>query len=367
MQYNDILKLIPIEQVRREGGGDLFSHVFQSQMGKRPEEVRDFIIAEAWQRAGMRLDTRDSRGWGETNMIYAQTRYMECGEHVYAIGPEMQKTFLRADLKGIKCSDVLMPYDAIFVALPESLQTLEMESPSHEMLPLVGFHVTRITDPSASGSHENMLMFVPFALGKRAFIDTVYCSAGVFLEGQEGSLGIIEALEEHLKKPFQSDDPDFVNMPWSKQERDREVLRACVRIYVNLALYLGCVNSDVKRVPVSMTVKNARRKARRSRKRKKKESLLTNARISWIAPRLECDLVASGEKGTHGSPRLHAVASHWHRYWTGPRDGERKLVRRYVLSFPRGGKEGDTLPEGPKIKGVRKQDDKEAPCSDSDS
>jgi len=49
--------------------------------------------------------------------------------------------------------------------------------------------------------------------------------------------------------------------------------------------------------------------------------------------------------GTHASPRPHMRRAHYHHYWTGPRDGERKLVLRWLPPIPIGVDENeDDLP-----------------------
>jgi len=41
-------------------------------------------------------------------------------------------------------------------------------------------------------------------------------------------------------------------------------------------------------------------------------------------------------QGTHASPRPHIRRAHWHHFWTGSRDGERKLVLRWLPPIPVG-------------------------------
>lgn len=38
--------------------------------------------------------------------------------------------------------------------------------------------------------------------------------------------------------------------------------------------------------------------------------------------------------GTHASPVAHIRRAHWHHFWTGPRDGERALVVRWLPPIP---------------------------------
>lgn len=47
---------------------------------------------------------------------------------------------------------------------------------------------------------------------------------------------------------------------------------------------------------------------------------------------------------TKASPRPHLRAAHWHHFWTGPRDGERKLIIRWLPPIPVGIDEDDENP-----------------------
>ncbi|MCC6742391.1 MAG: hypothetical protein IT175_00890 [Acidobacteria bacterium] len=39
---------------------------------------------------------------------------------------------------------------------------------------------------------------------------------------------------------------------------------------------------------------------------------------------------AASRDGSHASPRPHIRRAHWHHFWTGPKDGDRKLVLRWM-------------------------------------
>lgn len=41
--------------------------------------------------------------------------------------------------------------------------------------------------------------------------------------------------------------------------------------------------------------------------------------------------------GSHASPRTHMRRGHWHHYWTGPRDGDRKLILKWTAPMLIGG------------------------------
>lgn len=45
---------------------------------------------------------------------------------------------------------------------------------------------------------------------------------------------------------------------------------------------------------------------------------------------------SGSDAGTHASPRPHMRRAHWHHFWTGPMDGERKLALRWLPPIPVG-------------------------------
>lgn len=50
------------------------------------------------------------------------------------------------------------------------------------------------------------------------------------------------------------------------------------------------------------------------------------------------------QRGTHESPRPHVRRAHWHHFGTDPRDGERKLVVKWLPPIPVNYDPGDDLP-----------------------
>ena len=54
--------------------------------------------------------------------------------------------------------------------------------------------------------------------------------------------------------------------------------------------------------------------------------------------------VAEHEHGTHDSPRPHIRRAHWHHFWTGPREGKRKLVIKRLSPIPVNFDAADDLP-----------------------
>lgn len=48
--------------------------------------------------------------------------------------------------------------------------------------------------------------------------------------------------------------------------------------------------------------------------------------------------------GTHASPRAHVRRPHWHGFWSGPRDGDRRFDVRWMPPIPVGVRDLDELP-----------------------
>jgi hypothetical protein len=56
----------------------------------------------------------------------------------------------------------------------------------------------------------------------------------------------------------------------------------------------------------------------------------------------------AGRGGTHASPAAHLRRAHWHHYWVGPRNGERRLELRWIPPVAVG-----ALPDTVGVLGVR--------------
>ena len=100
-----------------------------------------------------------------------------------------------------------------------------------------------------------------------------------------------------------------------------------VEAMCNLTSYIASVNADLELAyePPS--------DARVLANRKKRRSAATVTRVGWrigSAIREHARRCNDRGAGAGGSVRPHVRRAHWHRFWTGPRDGERRLVVRWL-------------------------------------
>lgn len=93
----------------------------------------------------------------------------------------------------------------------------------------------------------------------------------------------------------------------------------------NLVSYISAANADLNLV---YTPPSERQLANRKKKRSAATVTEVGARIG--AQLREYKRYASESAGGGGHVRPHMRRAHWHRFWTGPRSGERKLILKWL-------------------------------------
>ena len=105
---------------------------------------------------------------------------------------------------------------------------------------------------------------------------------------------------------------------------------------VQLLLYLVSQNADIEEAPASVKVVRASSKTvqikpvpqeKASQVRAYDVGALVGAALSKAA---RGGTYRSDGAGTGTTKRPHSRRGHWHHYWTGPMDGERKLVLKWT-------------------------------------
>lgn len=112
--------------------------------------------------------------------------------------------------------------------------------------------------------------------------------------------------------------------------------------FIPLLLYIAAHNADVV---------GSQGEYRKYVKHAKPSSKITKWNVGTrIGPKIEkMHRIQEGKceyhpQGNHNSPRPHVRAAHWHHFWVGPRDGERKLIVKWVMETFVNCKDAEELP-----------------------
>jgi hypothetical protein len=103
--------------------------------------------------------------------------------------------------------------------------------------------------------------------------------------------------------------------------------------YIQLVLYLCADNADLPAVP--QHPKTRVRQSGQADVARRPRVWDVGLRIGSSIRRYRNQQVGgTGHAGTHESPRPHVRKAHWHHYWTGPKDGEHKLILHWLPPIP---------------------------------
>lgn len=217
---------------------------------------------------------------------------------VYRIDPSLEKFLVEsADLEAV-------PFEAFDFA-PERVVAMSFNRP----IPFVGFLASNvIVTPLRyeNGSKELVLDFFRTDTPKWARVNVPMDSAR------------IEDIEEALLGEY--DGPHNEEMARSSFENAKPI--------INMYLYLCAKNRDIIQDSSSLPYPNLFNPVT-----KKLEKKPTEFRVgSRVGPAL-AKTICAGQKLSgfaEQTKRPHVRRAHWHHYWTGPREGERSLVVRWV-------------------------------------
>lgn len=149
-----------------------------------------------------------------------------------------------------------------------------------------------------------------------------------------GRWDIVTAMEKTMGVTFQNAASHGIAVPESKPESFAGLAQLIVPL-VSLVLYLCTENADYTRPPVPRTKRT--KKGVRLFPADKPTTWDVGTRIGAALRRARAsaaDTDASGGTGTHARPRAHIRRAHWHTFWTGPRDGERKVKVKWLPPIP---------------------------------
>ena len=266
--------------------------------------------------------------------------HYEMGTPIYVVGPRLAEMFNRTSLDAVRWTDIEIPYDMLYIALPNTNLALWGGERWH---PLGGFYVYGQPDAptgkvgSWTGTAQKGVMVVMWGIDDQTYGDDAVVQ--VPLSWDAGSL------EKQANRKF-----NYINMDAGSkevQQRNHETQVTAVRIALNALLYITA------KLPLDETdqSRSLRRRregllaAARDKRAKKQTKLLRRAEalpavsIIQLGRAVEQEEDSQGSGGTHASPRQHWVTGHWHSYRVGPNKAYSALkwVKPYLRGDPKRG------------------------------
>lgn len=95
-------------------------------------------------------------------------------------------------------------------------------------------------------------------------------------------------------------------------------------------LYLASENADIQDVPQAEAPRARKKRGQILDKASEVKEKAVGVRIGNAIRKIKSPSHSSSQDGTGAKVRPHSRRGHWHHYWTGPRDGDRKLILKWT-------------------------------------
>jgi hypothetical protein len=269
----------------------------------------------------------------ESAALVHAVAWLQSGQQAFVVGPRLQEMFVATGLDKVPREALRLPYPSIWVALPGC--PWRCWSKTQGWLRVRGFYASE---------HDGMWFVQAFAPVEGRSTE---------FSGTRFGLSLKDTYEddEDLERSFLSGVTESVrsgHMGAPEPYRDEIVATTVnvLRTLVNLVLYLGIPDADLRRDPEYVKEAAERRALRQAmgrttkkdklRKLARREERLSEATVTWIGHRMEEAERREGVTvGDRAHPRRHWVRGHWKFV--------RKagvLTHRWVHPYERGGLDG---------------------------
>ena len=101
-------------------------------------------------------------------------------------------------------------------------------------------------------------------------------------------------------------------------------------VALQFILYLVSENADIQDVPRSQSTQVRKKRDQILDKASEVKEKAVGVRIGNAIRKSRQPSHSSSQNGTGSKVRPHSRRGHWHHYWTGPRDGDRKLILKWT-------------------------------------
>lgn len=101
-------------------------------------------------------------------------------------------------------------------------------------------------------------------------------------------------------------------------------------VALQFVLYLASENADIQDVPQAEPPRVRKKRGQILDKASEVKEKAVGVRIGNAIRKIKSPSHPSSQGGTGTKVRPHSRRGHWHHYWTGPRDGDRKLILKWT-------------------------------------
>lgn len=115
---------------------------------------------------------------------------------------------------------------------------------------------------------------------------------------------------------------------WDEYTLQKQILHDLL-VAMQFILYLASENADVQDVPQAKAPRPRKKRGQILDKASEVKEKAVGVRIGNAIRKIKSPSHSS-QGGTGTKVRPHSRRGHWHHYWTGPRDGDRKLVLKWT-------------------------------------
>ena len=258
-------------------------------------------------------------------MYRTMSGFILSGRQVFNLGRGLCDMFKRTDLSNVIAADVRLPYDSVYIALPQG--TLTLTDRDVGPLDVWGIYC------SVLGKGIMPLLWAEIPEERAA------------KTGETGSVRWLPLDTQNIDEEGGLEQT-ITHMVRSLDDGEKATCMAAFRIAINLALYLASLDAETEQDEISF--RQAADVEKRgaeipSMKQSKREKLLTrlarkqSCRVHNVAPTLEAS-ISKREVGKHW------VRGHWHTYLCGK--GKKNRILKWIMPHQRGsGKEREGVRE----------------------
>lgn len=297
------------------------------------EDIIDFSLSNF--EGGMKMAANLPDGVSQA-MVASLSYFRRAGSQSFVVGPRLAEMFIHTSLSKIFWGEIKLPYQSIFVSLPDSKLRLWGGKRT-------GWHQVAGAFLTTTDNNELLLLIRANPNEKSSDPDD---DAVQFMGVNLGVLqekDIESAIEEVFSRPVISavdgdDDPDVA-------AEVRSVVTSVIRIIINLTQYLSCPGAEVEthrergleRARKRLEEKLGTRTTPEMKKaiRKSLRDLGPHCVTTVVGKTIE-ESWEEERKRREGcqTPRLHWVRGHWKMQPYGPRKSLRKRV--WIQPYERG-------------------------------